>query len=448
MLDLRPQFGRAPLLLVLLMGVFTVLQFVGRIGEREADIHDELGWAVGFLAGLVFIVWWIQTPSKVPLEVYLMMAFLFWATMGFVNVTPGNAIYFLRRLLTTVAITAMFWMIATIARDPKHLRAFFWFAIFGVFYQAGAIFIGGETVVLQAGRLEGTIGDANAYAQTLLIGAICAWSAMALARNWLVRAFLVLPLLFTHIMIERSASRTAVAVTGLVYIFFYFFRLRAWRHAPQKIALLTTVYLVGGVVGIFLLLSDVTGERFMTALGIISKDVAMPEADASAVARVDQMVLAVELWMAHPLFGVGLGGFREAGQSLLAAHSGFGETLAETGVVGLLLYYSVYAVVWFRLRRIRRHYAVPRNLLLIVDLISAWLLAYVIGNVGTTPHSSAYKAQPLLIGAAAGLCDYTFAHYRTHEDVHDEALAASVRAARQTAMEPPGPIGAPASQRA
>lgn len=439
MMDLRPRTGRAPLVLVLLMGTFTILQFMGEIGARGSWIQDDLGWAMGILAGLVFLVWWLRIPSRVPTEVYLWLAFLFWATLGFVNVSPANASGFLRHLLSVLAITAMFWLIATVAQDPKHLRAFFWFGCLGVVYQMGVVLIGGTAMAVReaTGRFEGTVGNANAYSLVLVVGVVCCWSAIILTRNWTLRILILIPTLFAHFMIERSGSRTGLVVLGLMYVFFYLARWRSWSRQPQKIALLTAVFLAAGSFGL-LSLSELNRERFAQSLGLIARDPAAPESDSSSRARVRMLATAAELWMKHPIFGVGLGGFIEYSEWNIAAHSGFGEVLAETGAVGFLLYYSIWLVVWLRLRRLRRHYAVPPDLLAVADLLSSWLLAYFIGNLAATPMAASAKPQPLLIGVAAGLCYYAFAHYRTKTELEDEALAESIRIARQPMGQPLG----------
>jgi O-antigen ligase len=280
------------------------------------------------------------------------------------------------------------------------------------------------------------VGNANDYSLLILAGAVCCWGAVVLSRNWLMRILMLVPVACGHYLVIKSESRTGVAVLGLIYVFFYFARFMAWRREPHKIALLTVAYIVAGIMGL-MVASEELWERFATASGLIATSTAAPLTDSSTTHRFELIKTAIDIWMEHPILGVGLSGFSSAAGTDKAAHSGFGQTLSETGAVGFLLYFGVWAVVWYRLFRVRYKYVIPGDLYVVADLISAWLLAWFIGQLGGSVWATSAKVQPMIIAAGAGLCDYAMMYYPTRADLQDASLAESVLAARRAAEARP-----------
>jgi O-antigen ligase len=70
------------------------------------------------------------------------------------------------------------------------------------------------------------------------------------------------------------------------------------------------------------------------------------------------------------MFGGGLDNYRARSSSHLYSHSDYLEVAANTGIIGLLLYFSVYMILWLRLNRIKRMTDDP-HVLYTVGLIKA-----------------------------------------------------------------------------
>jgi O-antigen ligase len=62
---------------------------------------------------------------------------------------------------------------------------------------------------------------------------------------------------------------------------------------------------------------------------------------------------AFVLFLTNPVAGVGLGNFQIFSVFGSYSHSEYAEALSTTGLVGGFLYFAIYAVFWFRLRRIQ-----------------------------------------------------------------------------------------------
>jgi len=71
-------------------------------------------------------------------------------------------------------------------------------------------------------------------------------------------------------------------------------------------------------------------------------------------------VQGIRLFYHHPIAGVGLGNFAPLSGIGAYSHSEYVEVLSTTGIIGALLYFPFYVILWLRLRRIERVSSDPR----------------------------------------------------------------------------------------
>ena len=90
--------------------------------------------------------------------------------------------------------------------------------------------------------------------------------------------------------------------------------------------------------------------------------------DASVTGRLALQQRAIEVFLEHPLFGVGIGDFRSytvnlGGVSGYYAHNNFLELLADVGIIGTILYYTPYVIALVKTRAIARNAGEKKRML-------------------------------------------------------------------------------------
>jgi len=101
-------------------------------------------------------------------------------------------------------------------------------------------------------------------------------------------------------------------------------------------------------------------HRLMRLSSIFEKG-SMAGAAKSEAGRVELYKLAFNEGLKNPVFGVGLDNFREvrSGQRFGSkvgtyAHSNYMEVMVSTGIIGLMIYISIYVSMLFKLFRLRK----------------------------------------------------------------------------------------------
>lgn len=161
-----------------------------------------------------------------------------------------------------------------------------------------------------------------------------------LPRTWLLTSLGGALLVFL-LSLSRGAFLAAVPFV-LVLVFFF---LRRFFSLANIAAALVGLALVGATVwGILGLVDPEARERFVGHATL--QDVLVTREGESAFGRLTTFERAIEIWGRSPIFGVGLGNYGPsvAQDPLVAPETGWDivnnqylESLAETGVVGLLL---------------------------------------------------------------------------------------------------------------
>jgi len=185
----------------------------------------------------------------------------------------------------------------------------------------------------------GTFGDPNDLAYHLATGIAVALAARQLERSRSMRLLWAGGIGMMLIAILFTQSRGGLITTGVVLALYM---LQSLRHRRGIIPI------VGVVILAALVAPSATWQRAGTTLAY--------EDDASALGRIDAWNTGRNIFAEQPLAGVGLGTFvvawaeyapGDAGPAR-APHNTFVQVLAETGLVGLVLFLTALALglVW------------------------------------------------------------------------------------------------------
>jgi putative inorganic carbon (hco3(-)) transporter len=256
-------------------------------------------------------------------------------------------------------------------------------------------------------RAQGPVDEPNRYAQTLLVLlplAVVSWrnATTAVARHLSAGTGLLI-LIGTALTLSRGAFVAMVFIAGAMVL------LKWFRPAHLVLALVVAGLLV-----------PVTSPRFVPRmLSIIDARYLAADDPASRTAadgairgRTTSMLTALQMYLDHPLLGVGPGQFRQhyraysdnpdikfrAIQGTRRAHNLYLEIAAETGTIGLAVFMAILVGLMRRLWRMRR----SANNVQAGDLAAAFVLSLAAYLASGMFLHLAYQRYLWLIVACAG----------------------------------------------
>lgn len=226
---------------------------------------------------------------------------------------------------------------------------------------------GAEEVAGDVNRVASTLNDENTFGAVALMG--LSFVLLALAKNK-SKAF-VLPLglllLLLFLAVVNSGSRTAF-LGGILLLAGSFWGFSLWKGKQLGKLLVSGVIAlaVGGAMflaaksipevedrieAVFSSDSQILG-RVEGFIDVILSGDTNAEAGDSIGSRVSMMSDGIEIVSNNPFVGIGLDNFRTVTGAGTYAHSNVISVGVSTGLVGLLIYYSMYAVLTLRIFRL------------------------------------------------------------------------------------------------
>lgn len=301
-------------------------------------------------------------------------------------------------------------------RNPRDLRLYFdtvlatlcvicALGFFRYLTGYGGTFGGFAALEFVQRRFAGPLTDANFFALTLAAMVPVALSRLLTGPGTGRRLFgaVAAAMLFAGLLLTSSRGGLLAALVALATMLFLLpphQRLRAF--AVMAVAAVAT--------SIFL--SDALIARMSF---LFEPEVAAPTVDVSVEGRLASWAVARELFLNHPLLGVGLGNFNAYFQDTAlhlglifrgegrSAHSLYLETAAELGLLGLVVQLAIFVTALLRPLRCARLLEATGQPLLAVEvrILSVSLVAIFVARVFL--HDDYPILMWTLIGAALGL---------------------------------------------
>jgi O-antigen ligase len=322
-------------------------------------IPKVLGPVVGF-AFLVLVLGYGR-------KIYVPMAYRLWAVWFFVAVTSTLLADEVRltRLLTLAQLAGIGFIITNFLIWNHGTRFYRVALIVGTILSSLWVLsdpsqFGDPSASGSAGRIAGTIGNANAHGMLLsvamtlaIVGALSVRRLTLRVSMWALAAWFFAMMLQTG---SRKAMLGGVIIGGGVILASYLYHKWVSREGSFALSLGASVLLV--LVTLAALVSSSFWYRVERALEPGQGDLT---ADGSLNTRIWMMRRAIELWSEQPILGMGVDSFRFAGDadhffatSVGAySHSNYFELLVGTGVLGLFFYVSIYIVLLAKIYSLR-----------------------------------------------------------------------------------------------
>ena len=299
----------------------------------------------GLLVSFLFLLFFLYHRLNIQPEAFMYCIWVMWSVGGLSNVV--NSSYYFQGLITVIQIAFMILLIAGLSALLRNMSITMSAIILGGMVSAGTAFYTGDIHRLMAGaatRLEGVTQNANSFAYQMLFVIFAVFFFWRRYSSRWVRVMFLAVLFVASMSIVYSGSRKGI-LSILIFVFMWWIycqRKKLPKH-PLMIYLALLLLLAGIYFSVdFVLSKTYLGKRFG------ENDVAR-----GSNARLSLYMESLEVISKYPVFGVGINNFKTFSSSGLYSHSDYMEVATSTGIVGFILYFSTYIILWRRLNRIK-----------------------------------------------------------------------------------------------
>lgn len=210
-------------------------------------------------------------------------------------------------------------------------------------------------------RFGGTLKNANLFAFVSLLGVMFVVYLWKVHKHTLIRAGLVgAGALLVH-QILLSGSRKGIIGISAVFLIQYI--LYAWANISRQL-------FKGPILGIVALTLFFSGFTYVVMqskhshrirnLVHFMQDEELEKGETSIRRRADLIQIGLDHFLEHPFIGTGMASFKKIklentvwSETGGYSHSNYIEVLCSSGIIGFLLYYSIYLTMAFKLYGIR-----------------------------------------------------------------------------------------------
>ena len=370
------------LLMLFIIGLFTLSNIEGL---------STIVVVFGILLSWLFAIYFLHLRLKVQPEVILFFLWIAWSIIGVFNVHDLGLL--LDGFVGILQIGVLLFLVAGLTAIRQSLTlTMSALVIGGLIVATSGIFTGEFQMAadLQTGtRIGGIAGNANAFAYHLLFVLFAAFYFLGTKiPHWLRILFWGVAGIAIVGVIYSGSRKMFVGVLAFVALWYIFCHGRKFFAKPIYTFLLVTSLAVGIYYTTTYVMSQTyLGQRIHRSM------------DKGEDVRTELYREGFEMIKSSPVFGVGLNNFRALSSFGFYSHSDYIEVAANTGIVGFLLYFSIYGVLWRRLNRIGS-LAENSHLSYVTGLLKAAILTILLLAFGRPNITS--KITWLFLGSAIG----------------------------------------------
>ena len=205
-----------------------------------------------------------------------------------------------------------------------------------------------QSVVMGDEKAESLLGS-NGFGYLMLLTTIClAYLWTIYKKKLYIKTFFLVPFfMLSSFFTLLSGSRKAMLSLTLFYILWLWFcHRKVLLRKPLVLLAVLFIFIFGGIKAIGIVKESEAGDRFarawleltegtVTTRGGLSNRVFLYKKGFSSVAK-------------SPVLGIGLAHFQYQDDVGIMAHSDFLAVAIGSGVPGLLLYSSIFVILWLR----------------------------------------------------------------------------------------------------
>ena len=313
-------------------------------------------YVVKGLGGFLAFVYLVQASRGRNWIVTELIIFAIWTAWCLLGVFGGAfAELFWTRWFTVVQMLILILVVSSSSNSRRHAKVILAaYMIGGAILGIASVTSGSWKIAAEEeGRLVGMGANPNGFGRTMVFITLCAmffWMQPS-RRIWLKRILLGSFAAVAGYAALLTGSRFSAGGLALLYLLWGWFCYR--KELLRRPLFYAATILVTVVAGYFIVMqvSEMPiGARFVSAWETLHGK----KTEGSTGSRLEMYKEGLDVLSTSPVVGVGLGNFWVLSKMQRPAHSDYTEVFTGTGVVGGVIYYSIYVVLWMRTGRIRK----------------------------------------------------------------------------------------------
>lgn len=340
----------------------------------------------------------IKLPQNKYIYAMLIVYTLSEAQFFWLEGTINVFLYWLKKVF-------LFYLVINIAKDGKDLKRLMWCIIFAVIVLT---FIGWDMyfnhpyLLVNEGRLQsvGNYNLSNSFALLLTLTFPLSFSLIEVEKS-LLKKFVLLGLLIVFVIsciYTKSRGGTLGMIIGINLCIILSVKL--FKSKGLKIVIMGIVISMFIVYGLSIVLSRRHIEGYFGKGG-----------EASSGDRLLAWVVAVRMFVDHPILGIGWEKYEETSRRYnyhkLGAHNTLLSVLAETGIIGFTCFVAILILNFKQLWEMRQHWRLiedKQDLLILSQGVLISLFCFLVNtSFSVKDHDPIYWAILTLSGVLCGI---------------------------------------------
>lgn len=341
---------------------------------------------ITFVLFVIITLFAILASGKFLITGHLKWSLCFWG-FYFVSIfwadSSSDTLYYINNAIQVIGLSIC---LPILLKNREDVNIFIQLIIFSMIFTVLRLFLLTPSTAWGTERLGEAIGmNSNGLGLRLAIAAImslymCGENLRCKENKHIVRAiFYIAAAILFGVVSFFTGSRKAVAIIILGLVAYEILITKSWKILPKIIIVVALAIMIFNFAMNNETFYSVLGRRLERMLQVFTgEDTSI---DGSMVERNYYIQQAIYLFLQNPIIGCGGNNFatfmRNIGYSHVAySHNNFTEMLATLGIIGFLIYYSIWIVTMINLIRQIKVKENRLNLLFVVIFIIILILDY------------------------------------------------------------------------
>jgi len=335
----------------------------------------------GVILALAYLAYAIRHRVLPNAEMILFILWLMWALLGVFTAVSGLLFWW------EWSRGFQIWIMLCIISGLTFSRRLLYYNL--AWFLAGAAVVGGYSYITgdysraatggDVERVAGLTLNANEFGWVMLLATVAmAYIWMSPSRSRALKYVLLgVGMGLAAVASILSGSRKAILGLGLFYVGWTWFCYRREILKRPGVLAGVAVLAIGAVAVVIFARHMPVAQRFLESWQVLAGE----RVGGGGSNRLDLYREAWRLFVAHPVMGVGLDQFRVYSIYHSVAHAEYAEVAADTGLVGFVLYFSIFVAMWWRAGKIRRSITDP-FVVKVAGLVRAMLIVILVLDLG------------------------------------------------------------------
>jgi O-antigen ligase len=368
---------------VSLFMIFLIPFIIGAVSITALPGANYVVVGMGVICAAGFAIGSLRGNIVFPPEALLFSGFLVWSGLGLFVAQVHLLV--IGRMFTLFQLYVMTLIIFHFCTSTKTARYLLLAVLTGCFIVGLSAYLSGEyeRAEVEGERAAGFALNANAFSMTLVYASAILFYFFKTWKSWILKAILAVSLVGIALLVIASGSRAGfISFLVLSAAWFLFSYGREVQKQPVTVIIMLIVLLFGLFI-LFSSLSDTTmGKRLDEMMNAFRESGASGGSLGLRQAMVGQGIAIIKK---NPIIGIGLDQFRVVSGTGTYSHNNYIEVFYSTGIPGGILYYSIFLVLWLRLRRLGKLLPDPKSKEL-VSMAKALIIMVLISDMAVIDY--------------------------------------------------------------